>query len=287
MPRFLRLGLSSADFDDKQAVLALLKACNKHHLPPFGWRQRTNDSSAEFELVYQGLPAAENLMWATLRALAASFRVSVPQMISPMLQHLPAEPAAAVAVTAPIVVSDAPLSYLGSATAVGDFDADGREDLVVGSYGAGDPGRPQTGTVDVLYGLEIGSTTLPQRKQLLHGSVVHGRFGKALAVIDWNADGVDDLAVGAPSASFDHLNATVPVDDSWQGNGFREWGRVYIYLGHRGVGLAPTAARTASFEGSSSAISSSATPSPIRSRCDSKADRVPDPSSRSSQVNAR
>ena len=244
MPRFLRLGLSSAEFEDKQNVLALLKASNQHQLPPFAWRQRTGDSSAEFDLVYQGLPAAENLMWATLRTLAAAFRVSVPQTFSPLLQTLPAEPAAAVVVAAPIAVSDAPLSYLGSATAVGDFDADGREDLVLGSYGAGAPGRPQTGTVDVHYGLEVGSTTLPQRKQLLHGSVVHGRFGKALAVVDWNADGIDDLAVGAPSASFDQLNATVPVGDSWEGNGFREWGRVYIYLGRRGVGLAPAAATT-------------------------------------------
>ena len=125
----------------------------------------------------------------------------------------------------------------------GDFDADGREDLAIGAYGAGIAGRPQTGQVDVQY----AATSLKRelgRNQMLEGSVVHGRFGWALTVLDWNADGVDDLAVGAPSASFtdEQLNATFPVGDTWQGDGFREWGKVYIYLGHRGYGLAPTAA---------------------------------------------
>ena len=125
----------------------------------------------------------------------------------------------------------------------GDFDADGRDDLAIGAYGAGIAGRPQTGQVDVQY----AATSLKRelgRNQMLEGSVVHGRFGWALTVLDWNADGVDDLAVGAPSASFtdEQLNATFPVGDTWQGDGFREWGKVYIYLGHRGYGLAPTAA---------------------------------------------
>lgn len=43
--------------------------------------------------------------------------------------------------------------------------------------------------------------------------------------------------MGAPSASFTQLNATVPVDDARQGNGFREWGKVYIYAGSRKLGL--------------------------------------------------
>ena len=244
MSRFLRLALAAEEFKDRGNVLELLKASNQHPVPPFGWRRRTNDSFAGFELVYQGVPGAECLMRATLRTLAVATRVSVPQAYLLPPRQPPAESTSVAAVATPIAASAAPLGYLGSATAVGDFDADGRDDLVVGSYGAGNPGSPQTGAVDIHYGLDPTSAALEQRKQLLPGSVVHGRFGKALAVIDWNADGVDDLAVGAPSASFDQLNATVPVDDSWQGNGFREWGRVYIFLGHRGSGLAPTAATT-------------------------------------------
>ena len=51
--------------------------------------------------------------------------------------------------------------------------------------------------------------------------------------------GVDDLAVGAPSASFTNseLNGSVPVGDTWQGSGFREWGKVYVYTGKKGGGL--------------------------------------------------
>jgi hypothetical protein len=58
---------------------------------------------------------------------------------------------------------------------------------------------------------------------VLRGQLVHSRFGRSLAVLDWNRDGVDDLAVGAPSASFEawELNATSPVPDSWRGDGFR------------------------------------------------------------------
>ena len=60
-------------------------------------------------------------------------------------------------------------------------------------------------------------------------------------VLDYDGDGVDDLAVGAPSASFDHLNATLPVGDEWVGDGFREWGRVYLYRGARQLGLSVNA----------------------------------------------
>ena len=75
------------------------------------------------------------------------------------------------------------------------------------------------------------------RRQVLGGSVVHGRFGKALAVGDFDGDGVDDLAVGAPSASFERLNASAPVPDSWVGNGFLEWGKIYIFKGAKATGL--------------------------------------------------
>jgi hypothetical protein len=97
--------------------------------------------------------------------------------------------------------------------ASGDFDDDGEDDLAIGAYGTGEPGEPQRGAVEVSYGIELPSTKA-KRRQFFSGGFVHGRFGKALAVVDWNADGIDDLAVGAPSASFSQLNATVPVDDA-------------------------------------------------------------------------
>jgi glycosylphosphatidylinositol phospholipase D len=53
--------------------------------------------------------------------------------------------------------------------------------------------------------------------------------GYALAVVDLNGDGVDDLAVGAP---------TVGVED------FFYDGRVHVFFGTRGVGLSATPVRT-------------------------------------------
>ena len=69
----------------------------------------------------------------------------------------------------------------------GDFDDDGEDDLVLGAYSTGIPGEPQRGSVQVSYGIELPSTK-GQREQVLSVGVVHGRFGKALAVVDWNAD---------------------------------------------------------------------------------------------------
>lgn len=80
--------------------------------------------------------------------------------------------------------------YTGTSLATGDFDRDGVDELVVGVPGASRAGRPQQGLV------RAGELTL-------EGTEKHGRFGAAVAVLDFNADGFDDLAVGAPVAG-DH-----------------------------------------------------------------------------------
>ena len=66
-------------------------------------------------------------------------------------------------------------------------------------------------------------------------------FCFSMVVLDFNGDGLDDLAVGAPAASFEGLNASFPVNDAWLGNGFREWGKVFIYTGQKHTGLASNA----------------------------------------------
>jgi hypothetical protein len=91
----------------------------------------------------------------------------------------------------------------GSALAAGDFDGDGRDDLAIGAPLTNVSGL-QYGSVNVLYGgtsgLSIG------RSQRLHpkeqDSNLVMQFGYALSAGDFDNDGVDDLAVGAPGYGY-------------------------------------------------------------------------------------
>ncbi len=88
----------------------------------------------------------------------------------------------------------------GIALSAGDFDADGYCDLAAGANGE-DGGR---GIVHVIYGSAQGLTSdenqaWRQGHDGLRGKAESGDFfGSALDVGDFNGDGFDDLAVGAP-----------------------------------------------------------------------------------------
>jgi glycosylphosphatidylinositol phospholipase D len=123
--------------------------------------------------------------------------------------------------------SQTPYANAGQSLAVGDFNGDGASDLVIGAPGYGGNGDPQRGRIYLVYGgREIaghGQEALSEATadQTLMGLDVYGRFGYALAVVDLNADGHDDLAVSAPTVG----------GDAWQ---YR--GKVYVYFG-TGSGL--------------------------------------------------
>ena len=83
------------------------------------------------------------------------------------------------------------------ATTTGDFDGDGHADLAVG-----DTGGDESGSVNVLYGSPGGLTAAGDQ---LWSADTPGLeesaplfFGEALAAGDFDGDGDDDLAVGAP-----------------------------------------------------------------------------------------
>ena len=96
-----------------------------------------------------------------------------------------------------------PGDMFGAAAATGDFDCDGRDDVAIGAPGELIKGAENGGVVSVSYGSSVDidnrSILLYQSKWGLPGLLEPGDLvGAALAVGDFNRDGCDDLAIGAP-----------------------------------------------------------------------------------------
>ena len=130
------------------------------------------------------------------------------------------------------------LDAFGAALATGDFNGDGADDLATGiPYDNGLAGfeLDNMGIVVVRYGvagfgLESGlaDTVLSKYNGAFWDPVEGDRFGYALAAGDFNGDGYDDLAVGAPGNG-PGCSGTCPGD----------YGMVFIYYGSSsGIGLA-------------------------------------------------
>lgn len=117
--------------------------------------------------------------------------------------------------------------HFGFALVAGDFNGDGRDDLAIGIFGEDPDGVTDAGAVAVLYGSNGGLKA--SGDQLWHqnsGGIKESaqpgdQFGVALRAGDFDDDGRDDLAIGAPS------------DDR---SGHDDAGAVHILYG-RGSGL--------------------------------------------------
>lgn len=119
----------------------------------------------------------------------------------------------------------------GTSMLTTDLDGDGYEDLVVGApQGASENDtRIDCGYVSILFGSESGyeswSADLGAAYTRVYGNTSAQRFGFSLASADWNGDGIQDLAIGAPGTGVIEPNTYFVKEGS------ENSGAVYIILG--------------------------------------------------------
>jgi hypothetical protein len=138
-----------------------------------------------------------------------------------------------------------PSANFGAALASGDFDGDGYDDLAVGVPGEGGGSFTGPGAVNVIYGTKRGLSgkgdrLFSQNTTGIAGDGAQGGdlFGYALGAGDFDRDGRDDLAIGAPAETLgagpDQQQGAVTVL-SGSRRGLRTKGSRFLHQGRPGM----------------------------------------------------
>jgi hypothetical protein len=134
-----------------------------------------------------------------------------------------------------------PGAGFGSALAIGDLDGSGTAELVVGA-----PGSARRIGAIAIVGDALGSATTawwaPSDRGVRVASTIGSAFGAAVAMVDIDGDGLDDVAIGAPGADFGDRDAAgrVQIMTGTSGGGFVVPAEAR-HLGSRGVPGRPSA----------------------------------------------
>lgn len=208
--------------------------------------------------VHRSLSTNASAVAAALDARAAVFDARAHAAAAP---SSPLPPPAPVDFAAAGTVA---LEYAGNALAAGDFDCDGALELIITAYGTSPTGQyvddavgvapTPNGAIGVLpeaggWYTRSPTQSAPSAAQLgdgpepllpsarTDGASVYARLGESACALDFNGDGVDDLAVGARTAGWAF------AADPWDETPLMYYqGAVAVYFGRRGVGLPPASA---------------------------------------------
>lgn len=130
-----------------------------------------------------------------------------------------------------IFESNFPYNYFGNGFAIGDFDADGIDEIFIGAPGYRDTEKPQAGAV---YSAKIANDlnkNIVFNDPWIIGDSSYARFGYSLVATDINHDGIDDLIVSAPS--FGDGKPT-RLEDSYPK---KYNGKISLFFGKKDIGI--------------------------------------------------